>query len=248
LKNLQREVEANFEKFSSSWKAEMLKAYDELEKSNDNYKESYKRLTTLQAWRGFLDSQISLDSLAFFLEAQNDALVSHVFARLGSWRSALKSLRSCLENAMYCLYYMDHPVELELWHRGKHRLAFASLYDYFEHHPKLINVAASVTGIQILKAEFSTLSRAVHASAKRFRMTVDSAGTLLWSTQTANLGAWATREAAVVSGLNLLLLTLFRDKLQGSSVQNLRKAVSLAISTSKHPSIKTELKITLFKP
>ena len=61
-----------------------------------------------------LEPRMTADSLAFFLEAQNDALVSHVFGNLGSWRSALKALRSCIENVAFCLYYKDHPVELHL--------------------------------------------------------------------------------------------------------------------------------------
>lgn len=226
----------------------MLTSFDELDKSIERYRESYKRLVSLQAWRTFLETKVSSDSLAFFLEAQNDALVSHVLARLGSWRSALKSLRSCLENVLYCLYYMSHPIELELWHQGNHRLAFAALADYFEHHPRIIKLSNNITGLPIIKTEFSTLSKAVHASAKGFRMTVDASETLLWSAQKISLGMWCTREASVLTALNLLLLTLFKDELQGTSHQNLRKAVSLAIPHSKHSTIKSTLQITLFKP
>lgn len=248
MKVLQREVEANFVKFSVNWKAEMLASFDELDKSVERYLESYNRLVSLQAWRVFLETKISSDSLAFFLEAQNDALVSHVLARLGSWRSALKSLRSCLENVMYCLYYMSHPVELELWHQGGHRLTFTALTDYFERHPRVIEAPNNITGLQIIKAEFSTLSKAVHASAKGFRMTVNASETLLWSTQKAALGMWGTREASVLTALNLLLLTLFREELRGTSQQHLRKAVSLAIPHPRHNAVKSALKVTLFKP
>jgi len=248
VKILQNEVATNFENFSTAWKTDLLKTHEELDKSRGRYLESYRRLTSLQAWRGFLESRIDEDSLEFFLEAQNDALVSHVLARVGSWRSALKSLRSSLENVMCCLYYKDHPIELELWHQGQHRLTFSALCDYFDHHPRTMSLQAGLTGLPTLKSEFSTLSRAVHASAKGFRMTADAKSTLLWIANKSSLGAWATREAATIAALNLLLMTLFRGDIQGSSQQNLRKAISLAIPLTKHSKIKSNLKITLFSP
>lgn len=247
MDQLMQEIEANFDRFSINWKDQMLAVKAELDIYRGKYLESYKRLVSLQAWRDHLEVHISEDSLAFFLEAQNDALVSHVLARLGSWRSALKSLRSCIENVMFCLYYMDHPVELKLWQVGAHRLAFTDLVKYFEQHPQVTSVNASVTGLSILKAEYSTLSRAVHGSAVHFRMTVDAQATLLWSDKEANLGAWATREHKTVFGLNLLLLTLFREQLHDTSAPNLRKVVSLNIPASRHAQIKTDMGIALLR-
>jgi hypothetical protein len=246
VKILRKEVASNFERFSASWTAEMLRTQSELDKRRPIYSESYARLTSLQAWRTFLQEKMDEDSLGFFLEAQNDALISHVLARLGSWRQALKSLRSCLENVLFCLYYKDHPIELELWHQGKHRMTFSGLCDYFDHHPKLLDLSPNNTGLPVLKTEYSTLSRAVHASAKGFRMTSEVGSTLLWSSKASSVGAWATRESTLLSALNLLLMSLFRTDLRGTYQQNLRKAISLTINSTKHPSLKKDLNITLF--
>ena len=112
---LLKETETNFKNFDTAWRADMARVATELAKKDTIFLTSYRRIVSLQAWRTFLELRISADSLAFFLEAQNDALTSHVFASLGSWRSALKALRSCIENVAFCLYYKDHPVEFRLW-------------------------------------------------------------------------------------------------------------------------------------
>src|SRR5262249_46734910 len=123
MKELLRETEQNFETFSKSFVAKAEAAAQTLEAQRKKYLDSYRRIVTLNAWRTeLLEKTISPESLAFFLESQNDALTSHVFSRFGSWRSALKSLRSCIENVLFCLFYKDHPIELQLWHKGRHRL------------------------------------------------------------------------------------------------------------------------------
>lgn len=116
--SLREEIEANYRRFESDWKQSLSNSIaitGELE-LDPTFLESYYRLTTLQAWRaGLLEALLPKESYYFYLEAQNDALVSHIQARSGSWRSALKSLRSVIENVLFALYYMDHPVELSLW-------------------------------------------------------------------------------------------------------------------------------------
>lgn len=247
MNNLKKEVEANFGKFSGGWKTELQRVITELDKEDQKFGSSYAHLTSFQAWRTeILSKCLPEDSLAFFAEAQNDALVSHVFARMGAWRSALKSLRSCLENVCYCLYYKDHPIELRLWLQGSHRLPFATLHEYFEHHPDVSVINdKTVTGLDTIKAEFATLSRAVHASAKGFRMTTDAKTMALWSSEKASLGAWLTRESHVVTGLNLLLLCVFRSQLTGAQLLNLRKAISLTVPKSRFTAIKSSLGISL---
>src|SRR5215213_4616852 len=116
------EIEANFERFTQSWKSDLPRVMASLDTHSATFLESYSRLVSMNAWRSnILEDRISTGSLEFFAEALNDALVSHVFARIGSWRSALISLRSCIENTCYCLFYKDHPVELRLWEGGTHR-------------------------------------------------------------------------------------------------------------------------------
>jgi hypothetical protein len=145
VRTLAKEIKANFQVFSSSWPKGLQAAMKGLRASETTFQGSYARITSFQAWRTeLLENMIGADALGFFLEAQNDALVSHVFAGMGTWRAALKSLRSCLENVLFCLYYKDHAVELQLWHSGKHRLGFRDLEKYFREHP-------SISGIEIGK-------------------------------------------------------------------------------------------------
>ena len=244
---LLKETEANFNAFDVDWRADMAHVAAELAKDRGPFLLSYRRIILLQAWRAFLETRISESSLAFFLEAQNDALTSHVFANLGSWRSALKALRSCIENVLFCLYYKDHPVEFELWETGQHKPPIAEFITYFEHHPRRVKVA-TVDPIPHIRAEYSTLSKAVHASAKGFRMTRDIRTTLLWSDTKASLGQWQTRESLVLINLNLLLLAHFRGELGGAAASPLREAVSLAIPATMYPEIKTNLRVVLRKP
>jgi hypothetical protein len=226
------EIEANFENFSKTWRAEQAAVSAALEKEKATFVLSYQRIVSLHAWRSYvLQDRIGEGSLAFFLEAQNDALVSHVLAQHGSWRVALKALRSCLENVLSALYYKDHPVELELWASGASRIPFSDLFAYFEQHPALKGVPAELTGLPTLKGEFGTLSRAVHGSAKGFRMTKDGKHILLWSSAKDSLGPWSAREHEVLAGVNALLVTLFRGALTGAALPGLRKAVGIAVPT-----------------
>ena len=244
---LLKETETNFKNFDAAWRAEMARVAIELAKEDTIFLTSYRRIASLQAWRAFLEPRISADSLAFFLEAQNDALTSNVFASLGSWRSALKALRSCIENVAFCLYYKDHPVEFRLWTDGKHKPPISDYIAYLEQHPQRIKTA-TIDPMPHLQNEYSTLSKAVHASAKSFRMTNDVKTTLLWNEAKPSLSQWQTREAAVLTNINLLLLAHFRENLSGAAEAGLREAVSLAIPTAAYPEVKANLKVVLRKP
>ena len=225
-----------------------MKVMDLLRAEENIFHESYQRIVSLQAWRAnVVESVMSAESAAFFLEAQNDALISHVLAQMGSWRSALKSLRSCIENVLFTLYYMDHPVELILWQQGKIRHTFNEMHRYFLAHPRVTSASKRATGLEILQKEYSLLSRAVHASARTFRMTQDVQATQLWSPEKTRIGSWRTRESLVLQGLNLLMMVLFRDSLTGSKLVGLRRAISLAIPPSMYAVIKRDLKITLLR-
>ncbi len=243
------EVDANFARFTSRWRRERDAAQSTLDGSSEVFKGSYRRLTSLQAWRSqLLEGRLDVESLAFFLEAQNDVLVSHTLAQSGAWRSALQALRSCLENVVACVYYKDHPIELRLWKAGRHRIGFAASVQYLKEHPEVSGLPRAVTGIDLLEREYATLSRAVHASAVSFRMTADAAAVQLWSPSTASLGKWNSRESDCITAVNLLLVSVFRSELQGARLPGLRQAVSLSISTSRHAAVKKALGVTLAKP
>jgi hypothetical protein len=248
MDRLEKEVEANFKAFTDSYTKSAKETADLLGKHESRFLESYRRLVTLRAWLSeVLSNGVSEDALAFFLEALNDALTSHILARAGIWRSSLKSLRSCIENTLFCLFYMDHPVELRLWHSGNHRLSFSELERYFSTHPSVAAVTKAAAGLDLLSEQYGILSRAVHGSAKSFRMSdLQGIGVQLWSGELCRLGKWLTNEKNVILGLNRLLMALFSEQLQQARVPNLRKAISLIIAKQHHATIKSQFAITLF--
>jgi hypothetical protein len=249
VKNLNREIDRNYEAFSGAWHAEMNRVYASIQGEDARFLGCYKRLVSFQAWRAeLLETLITEDAREFFLEAQNDGLVSLVLARLGSCRSALQSLRSCLENVLFATFYMDHPVELRQWHTGKHRVAFSALETYFLAHPDLNGVAIATEALNDMAVEYSTLSRAVHGSAVSFRMSAAQTGTQLWSDEKARIGKYVTRQARVLSDINIFLICLFRSHLQGASKLNLRKSISFAVPASRHQQIKTAIGVNLLVP
>lgn len=246
MKRFLGEVESNYASFSARWPKELATVRSSLAKSPAGFLSSYQRLVSIQAWRtDLLENLIAPRSLAFFLEAQNDALASHVLAQCGAWRSALQSLRNCIEDALRCLYYKDHPVELELWHAGEHNIAVRGLMEYFGRHPLVSALPAKVNGLSGLAREYRTLSLAVHGGVA-FRMTGACSATQLWSSDKRALGKWSTRERCVLTGINLLLLSLFSASLKGTARPGLRRAISLAIPGARHSDIKARLGVTLF--
>lgn len=203
----------------------------------------------MQALRSSLiQKHCSTGAVAFFVEAQNDALTSHVLASFGAWRSALKALRSAIENVFGCLYFKDHPIELKQWEAGSYRLGFSATHKYFLDHPHLATVPASLTGLGDIKAEYATLSKAVHGSAKNFRMTNDAASLLLWSTDVAKLSSWDTRHRKVIEALCLLTVSLFADRLQGAGNAQVRAMLGHAISTGRRKQLKETLHIHVDAP
>lgn len=247
--NISDELEANFDNFTRTWKHDLPNSIQVLEANRQIFIESYGRIATLNAWKNNLVSALlpnSDESILFFAECLNDALVSHVFASFGSWRSALTSLRSCIENCLFFLFYKDHLIELKLWDQTKHKLGFTEMHNYLEHHPSFISIKdKNITGLPGLKEEYSTLSRAVHASAKSFRMSADMQNTSLWKPNSAELGKWATRERAVFKNLNLVLLCIFREHLQGTNQSALRKIIGHTLKNISTSKIKTDLGIVI---
>jgi len=246
MEQFKLEVQANFERSFIATKTSVEDALTKLEAHKTIYSESYSRLVSLQAWRSELFCNIfSSDTEEFFQEAHNDALMSHSLARQGAWRVALMSLRSLIENTVFGLYYCEHPVELQQWLFGEHRLGFSETTAYLLRHPKIKDLDGSITGIETLKKEYATLSKAVHGSAKAFRMSRDGTVTGLNLNSPADLGAWCTREQSTIAAINLLLVCFFSDHVSGAALPNLRKSVSLAIPLKKHASLKSALKVTL---
>jgi hypothetical protein len=244
---LEDEIDANQESFFERWTDAAANNWKTLAAAGvTNYKESYRRIACLNALRVTLvDPNTSKESAAFFLEAQNDALVSHVSAGIGAWRSALQALRGSIENVFNFLYYKDHPVELAMWAKGSSRLGFSELAKYLTAHPATTGKASAKNAILLIESEYATLSKAVHSSAESFRMTAGAETTLLWSTENVKLNMWSTRERKVIEGLSILIAAHFAKDLQGARNIAVRQVLSFAIPATKRALIKSDFDVTI---
>jgi len=248
VSDLSDEIDTNAEAFRKKWLVDVTENAANLA-GNLKFLESYRRVTALQALRTSLIQPLySNDVNAFFVEAQNDALTSHVLASFGAWRSSLNALRSCIEDIFGALYFKDHPVELELWKLGKFRLGFSSTVKYFEDHPSLLGIDGALTRLAVVKEEYATLSKAVHGSAKSFRMTENIAGILLWSTEVSKLGAWDTRHKKVLESLSLLTICMHSERLKGAAHAQLRAVLGFAIGNSRRIQLRDQLHIHIDAP
>lgn len=248
MKILQGELKNNYNSFTKQYDRQYKKVKDSL-KNSSQYLAGYQRVASLQAWNSLLlVNTISKSCQEFFLESQNDALTSLIMAQSGSWRVSLQSLRSCIENTLFCMYYKDHPIELRQWTKGEHKLNFTETMKYFTKHPDFSGLDESICGLDFLNREYSILSKAVHASAKSFRMTKGLKTTSLMNDNLHSLGAWNTRHQNTLRGLNTFLVVLHKDTLTGASHRNLRKTISLSIPVSMHIRIRKDLNISLFDP
>ena len=141
MDNLKHEINENYEVFRSNWKTQLDETFEDLGLDQNKYKISNKRLVSLQAWKTeLLENILSPDVLEFYIEAQNGAILSHIFANIGTWRAALRSLRCCVDNPLFCLYYKDHPVEFRLWQSGKEIKPFSEFFNYLKKHPDIVDM------------------------------------------------------------------------------------------------------------
>lgn len=222
-------------------------AYLELGKSSEQYLKSYTKLSTLQAWNAYImEGTLKHQVYLFYVEAQNDALLSHLLARQGLWRPALQSLRSCLENILVCHYYVDHPVELALWELGEHRIGFAELRNYFESHPNFRSIKdVSILPFAELKDEYAELSKAVHGSSNMFLMGDKEKVPNVYVPDTISLGRWLTRQSRTLKLINQFLLIFYSGRLMGTAYPMMRVSLREVFSEKMRSKIKSELNITL---
>ena len=242
MTDLVSEIDGNFEAFRSAWPLAITANLKALE-SRAVYKESYRRIASFQAMKAYVvQPNVAPSAAAFFVEAQNDILLSHVQASIGSWRISLQSLRAAIENVCACLYFKDHPVELDLWSSGDLRLSFSSMTKYFEGHPSLKSLPSEIV-FDLLKGEYATLSKAVHGSAVNFWMTKEEKSISLWTVDVARSGMWAAREKNVLRGLVLLTAALFKDELTGTKASNVRDTMSLLLTADQKAKLDAHLSI-----
>ena len=246
MRHLLQETEKNAKVFASEFIGELAAAHASLTRNEQALLSSYRSVVSLQGWRVLLlDRVYGSAANAFFLEAHNDALQSFVCANLGLWRPALQSLRSSIEGVFGAEYYNDHPVEYKLWSEGKHRFNYSDYASYFKAHPTGISADEDIDPLVHLRTEYRLLSQAVHASSIPYRMTIEGQLTIS-NVEPCNHGKWLARHIRTVRALNLFLMALYRDRLQGAELRELRKCISLAIPASLHARIHQEWGIHLF--
>jgi hypothetical protein len=169
--SLSAEIDANYARFFEAWSAEATGnvAYS---RGKEALLESHRRLAAFRALRvHVVETTLSDRAAAFFLEANNDLVTSHVCAHMCAWRAALKFLRSAVENTLSAFYFDVHPIELRLWEAGSFKLGFTTAMKFFGSHPDLAPLPDAVPGLAQIEKEYATLSKAVHASSRTFRMT-----------------------------------------------------------------------------
>lgn len=245
MSDLDDEIDGNFEGFYADWSAQAQANWTALH-PEDALKRSYRRLSAFQTLKQQIVVPSSSEAAAsIFHEAHNDALTSHTLASIGAWRASLKSLRSLIEATLNSLYFRDHAIELELWLEGKHKTGFSSLYSYFEAHPKISGLGTNVSGLAAIKAEYATLSKAVHGSNTKFWMTDSASSVLLWSDSKPKLSQWETRERKVLEGLACLTVCIFSEKLAGTSLPQVRSMLQYLISDSKRTALKSSVGVSI---
>ena len=247
MRYLLPEVDNNAQAFSERFPQEIADACASGLQNSEGFRDSYRRVVSLQAWRALFFEQKYPDSpvISVFLEAQNDALLSVVLSHMAMWRPALQSLRSCVENVLNTCYYVDHPIEFRRWENGNYRIGFSELIQYFSRHPNIISYGGQQNILAHIRSEYATLSQAVHASARSFHMTQGGSITITHNDD-AEYSKWNTRHSAALQWLNFILLVLNAGVLEGPQNLDLRKSVSLAIPSGYHEAIVEHLNVHLF--
>lgn len=217
------------------------------------YEELIGAVSSLNCW---LEYYVRTDRFPqevsdFFAEAVNDAILAYSFARVGTWRPALQSLRSTLENTLHFLYYKDHPVELQLWQQQRHRIGFTDLVAYFKAHPLLAGFNhQSDTGIVALEDAYASLSKAVHGSVSYFRMVSKAPLQELPSIHVADaveLSRFKSTVRDLIEAVNQLLVANFRESLQGAALPALRHGIAVTVSPGRRTAIKKAFGVSLQK-
>ena len=208
MNQLKKDLQINNDSFAKTLIKSINANFLTLDINKDIYRMSYYRIASLEAWKDFIfENLIKDESIKFYIEAQNDAVLSHVFHKIGSWRAALQILRSLLENILFFIYYKDRPVELELWKNEKHKLPISDYINYYCNHPRLIGKPSNITSRDLLKREYSTLSKAVHGSTINFRMTNQSFPSLMIP-DVRRLNQGMNREKFVLLMINIIFINL----------------------------------------
>ena len=235
------QITANYGVFSTELPAQLTSNFA-IFKDNPKLIESYARIAALNAIKiDLVEPIFSKGAAQFFFEAHNDALLSHVNASMGSWRSFL-------ENTLAAVYYQDHPVEFTKWESGAFRISPKELREYICEHPLIVELANELDLKAILDSEYAILSKAVHGSSSLFRMTSSNGKTNIATAALPDLGKWASRERETVNLCVVILVSVFKDQLDGAKLPGLRKALGIPLLSKSRSALKSKLGITIQAP
>lgn len=242
------EIEANYIAFSQAVSDSIVSNIASL-KGSEKLAESYARIAAINAIKvDIVEPHFPKSAAHFFFEAHNDALLSHVNASFGSWRLALQTLRSFMENTMAAIFFLDHPVEFEKWSIGEFQLSPKQMREYIAEHPKLASLVKDLDLKAALDKEYGTLSKAVHASNSLFRMTAADGKVNIANPSTAELGKWSARERSTIDLCISVLVGILCDYLDGAKMQNLRTVLGVAVQTKSRSALKKHLNVSIPAP
>lgn len=241
-------IKVSYESFSQELPRTLLKNAKVLV-GNEKLQLSYCRLAGFNSIkRDIVDNHLAEGPKRFFYEAHNDLLLSHVNANLGSWRTALQSLRSFIENSLSTFYFADHPVEMRRWESGDLKIAPRELREYFCVHPDIVKLLPALKVKEVLDQEYATLSKAVHASNDLFRMTDQDGTVAIGNPNLADLGKWSTREQSAFEIVVVIALVCLKEHVEGARLPNLRKTLSLSMRKSSRDALKDTFGISIAEP
>lgn len=208
--------------------------------------ESYHRIASINALRvDIIEPYYPKEAYAFFVEAHNDLLISHTNAVFGSWRPALQSMRSFIENSLAAFFFKDHPIEYQKWAMGTYRIEPKDLREYATEHPKVASISKELDLKQKLDKEYSELSKAVHGQNIAFRMTASDGKVTLSKPEVAEFGKWWTRETNTIELISTILIAAESEKLEGAKHPVLRQELTRTVRPNTRAKLKEVLGVVL---
>lgn len=238
----------NYRSFADSV-PRVVKSNAEKLKGKQHLVESYARIASLNALKfDLVEICFSKEACHFFYEAHNDALLSHFNASIGSWRLALQSLRSLMENTLAAIYFTDHPIELQKWEKDSFRIPPRELREYVARHPKIESFSTDIELLGHFNQEYSTLSKAVHASDNLFRMTSADGKTNIAETSDAGLGKWAARERNTINLCAVSIVAIWHEHLDGAKMYDLRRSLGYSIQKKGRNALKKHFSVNIPEP
>ncbi len=238
------EIARSYQVFEDNWIDKLNNRIADTSKPPD-FADSYVRAASIQSWKSVLSNKTPDYCQAYIDEAQNDILSALILARLGSWRLSLKSLRSSLENAAKFIYYKDHSVEELQSRNGSFKFSFSDFLKYLEGFPYEKSVPRQITALPMLRAEYATLSKAVHSSGEKFRMSIRGPLPQMWVDSQIDQNQWIDREKQVLEAINLLFMSFFFSSIEGTKYPDQRIVISKSVRNSSHTDIYTFYSVRL---